>query len=409
MIRRFSVLILTFLAAAWNACGGDVFSSFRHLPPEADPVRVGDAIAAQFLSTDPAAYAPEGYDGTFAYGWDKYVTYPVLSLWINALEFAHNSGNDSLQTALISCFEPFYGPRKHQRSVNNHVDHSIFGALPLEIFVLTGDERARDLGLSYADRQWSAPVEKDLGGNGNFDYETQLRLFADGYSPQTRFWIDDMYMINTLQTQAYRATGEEKYLDRAAREMVLYLDTLQLAGGLFYHAPDVPFVWGRGDGWMAAAMPVILRYLPRDHACRARIEDGYRLMMETLLDLQRESGLWGQLVNDPQSWDESSGSAMFTFALVEGIRLGLLAPRKFGPAARKAWVALCAKLDGRANIADVCVGTNRYPDRDYYLSRPRFNGDPHGQAAMMWVANALLSGPGREPLHGRKRRTGAHV
>ena len=149
---------------------------------------------------------------------------------------------------LIKHFEPFYGPRKHQCNKNNHVDLSIFGAVPLEIYILNGDARAREMGIRYADRQWSAPVADDLGDNGNFDYETQQRLFADGYSPQTRFWIDDMYMIGALQTQAYRATGDMKYIDRAAKEMAMYLDTLQLSNGLFYHSPDVHFVWGRGDG-----------------------------------------------------------------------------------------------------------------------------------------------------------------
>lgn len=395
-MKQFRFFLYAILAAALCACGGDSLSSFRNLPPEADPVKVGNAIAAQFLSTDPAAYAPEGYDGEFAYGWDRYVTYPILSLWTNSLEFARNSGNDSLETVLIKHFEPFYGPRKHQCNKNNHVDLSIFGAVPLEIYILNGDARAREMGIRYADRQWSAPVADDLGDNGNFDYETQQRLFADGYSPQTRFWIDDMYMIGALQTQAYRATGDMKYIDRAAKEMAMYLDTLQLSNGLFYHSPDVHFVWGRGDGWMAAAMPMILKYLPESSEYRGKILDGYHLMMGTLLKMQRESGLWGQLVDDPSSWDESSCSAMFTFSFVEGIREGLLPEKEYGPAARKAWIALCSKLDARANISDVCVGTNRFPDRDYYLARPRYNGDPHGQAAMMWIANALVSGKNRD-------------
>ena len=47
-------------------------------------------------------------------------------------------------------------------------------------------------------------------------------------------------MITVLQTQAYRATGNRKYIDRAAREMKMYMDTLQRDNGLFYHAADVP-------------------------------------------------------------------------------------------------------------------------------------------------------------------------
>jgi rhamnogalacturonyl hydrolase YesR len=74
-----------------------------------------------------------------------------------------------------------------------------------------------------------------------------------GLSPQTRFWIDDMYMISALQVQAFSATGDIDYLNRAALEMAAYLDELQQTNGLFYHAPDVPFFWGRGNGWMLRA------------------------------------------------------------------------------------------------------------------------------------------------------------
>ena len=42
-----------------------------------------------------------------------------------------------------------------------------------------------------------------------------------GYTWQTRLWIDDMFMITAMQSQAFRATGNRAYVDRAAREMVL--------------------------------------------------------------------------------------------------------------------------------------------------------------------------------------------
>ena len=374
------------------SCSKDTtLKSFRDLPEGMDPVTIGTRVTEQFLSCPPESYAPKGYDGTYAYGYGQYVQYSPISLWVNALEFARKTGNTDLEQRLVDHFEPFYGEKAAICNRDNHVDFTIFGALPLEIYILRGDERAREMGLRYADKQWAEPDSTSLGGNGNFDYETQLKYLADGYTPQTRLWIDDMYMINVLQSQAYRATGDLKYVERAAKEMVLYLDTLQLEDGLFYHSPDVPFIWGRGDGWMAAGMPMILKNLPTDNENYETILAGYRKMMETLLKYQHESGLWGQLVTDPESWDESSCSAMFTYAFVEGIRRGWLDEKTYGPAARKAWIALCSKLDEYANLADVCVGTNRYADRDYYLARPRFNGDPHGQAPMMWIANALVA------------------
>ena len=68
--------------------------------------------------------------------------------------------------------------------------------------------------------------------------------------------------------------------------------------------------------------------------------------------------------------------------------------KKFIPApghVRKAYLALVKKLDAHANLADVCEGTVKKNDRDHYLARPRVNGAPYGQAALMWICNALLS------------------
>ena len=119
------------------------------------------------------------------------------------------------------------------------MDDEIFGAVPLEISILTKDPKYLAYGKEFADRQWENPQ-------------------PDGLSAETRYWIDDMYMLTILQLEAYRATGDKKYQDRATLEMVSYLDKLQQPNGLFYHAPDVPFYWGRGDGWVAAGMAEVL-------------------------------------------------------------------------------------------------------------------------------------------------------
>lgn len=358
-----------------------------------DPRAVGKMISEQLLRAVPESYAPPGYDGAKPVGKGIAVPYAVVSTWTNALEFAHLSGDKELEKRLVDFFEPFYGEKKHIQNRDNHVDYSIFGALPLEIFLVNGDRRARQLGLRYANHQWEEPVGapgEEVGGNGNFPLEKQKEYLAQGYTPQTRLWIDDMYMVTVLQSQAYRATGDMRYIERAAKGMAMYLDTLQRENGLFYHAPDVPFFWGRGNGWMAAGMPLLLKYLTKESEWQRPIMEAYKKMMASLLSLQRPDGLWGQLIDDTESWDETSGSAMFTYAFIEGVRHGWLDAEVYGPAARKAWLALCYKMDAWGNIADVCAGTNRKNSREWYMERPRVNGDPHGQAPMLWICNALL-------------------
>ncbi|MDR1864238.1 MAG: glycoside hydrolase family 88 protein, partial [Bacteroidales bacterium] len=202
--------------------------------------------------------------------------------------------------------------------------------------------------------------------------------------------IDDMYMITILQTQAWKVTGDRKYIDRAAKEMVMYLDELQRPNGLFYHAPDVPYYWARGDGWMAAGMAELLRALPEDHKDRPRIMQGFHAMMESLKNHQRPGGIWNQLIDEPDCWAETSGSAMFTCAFITGVKQGWLDAAVYAPAARKAWMALVPYIDERNNVTEVCIGTGKKNDKQYYYDRPRLAGDFHGQAPYLWCAVALL-------------------
>ena len=59
-------------------------------------------------------------------------------------------------------------------------------------------------------------------------------------------------------------------------------------------------------------------------------------------------------------------------------------------AARAGWLGLVKNLDKDGNIANVCAGSNKLNDLNYYLNRPRNLGDLHGQAPILWSASALL-------------------
>jgi rhamnogalacturonyl hydrolase YesR len=255
--------------------------------------------------------------------------------------------------------------------MREHVDWSVFGVVPLEIYMQIGDQKYFEFGIQKADKQWENPLPK-------------------GLSPQTRYWIDDMYMISSLQTQAYRATKNIEYINRTANQMVAYLDTLQQPNGLFLHGFRGPFFWGRGNGWMAAGMTELLRELPEDNPNYTTIMNSYRKMMTALLEHQNENGVWRQLVDYPEAWEETSSTGMFTYALITGVKNGWLEAETFGPAARKAWLGLVSFIDDNANVREVCKGMGQRTEPQRYLDAVRVDGDFHGQAPVLWCVSALL-------------------
>ncbi|MGA2484192.1 MAG: glycoside hydrolase family 88 protein [Candidatus Acidiferrales bacterium] len=331
---------------------------FTKWPAGDSPAEVGQRVAERFASSARLS-------GTTA-------VYPAICAWYGALTFAQLTRDKDLSSRLIRRFDAEMTPELSTIVLESrHVDYSVLGSVPLEIYIETKEPRSLELGKLIADHQWDTPM-------------------PDGLSGETRFWIDDMFMITILQVQAYRATGDAKYIDRAALEMEAYLDKLQQPNGLFYHAPDAPFFWGRGNGWVAAGMAELLRSLPENHPKRARIMNGYRKMMKSLLKFQGKDGVWRQLVDRPEAWPETSSSAMFTFAMITGVKNGWLDRKTYGRAARKAWLGLVGYLDPDADIRNVCEGTGKKNDLSYYLQRARKTGDLHGQAPILWCASALL-------------------
>jgi rhamnogalacturonyl hydrolase YesR len=351
-----SLLLMT------NSLAGAQSNYFRKWPAGTSPKEIGKRVSENFVARKLE----------FEQGKRPYFIYPEVCGWYGSLTVAELTRDDDLRTRLIKKFDPFFTPEgaKHISS-DAHVDYRVIGVVPLEIFLQTKDRKYLELGQSFADRQWE-------------------KTTPDGITTEARYWIDDMYMITAVEVQAYRATGDAKYLDRAALAAAAYLDQLQQPNGLFFHAPDSPFFWSRGNGWFAAGMAELLSSLPRNHPRRSRIVAGFKQMMETLLKYQDSDGLWRQLLDHPESWPETSGTGMFTFAMITGVKKGWLPAKTYGPAARKAWLGLVKHIDQNANVTDVCEGTNKGFTVQYYLDRQRKLGDLHGQAPMLWSASALL-------------------
>ncbi len=161
---------------------------FSNWPAGLSAQEVGKRVAEHFV-TSPHQYGPT-------------IHYSEVATWYGALTFASLTHDDALRTALIHKFEPLTpgGAEAARIPVRHHVDDSIFGVVPLEIAIQTKDPKYLAMGKGWADRQWENPQ-------------------PDGLSAETRFWIDDMYMLTILQLEAYRATGDRKYLDRDALEM----------------------------------------------------------------------------------------------------------------------------------------------------------------------------------------------
>jgi unsaturated rhamnogalacturonyl hydrolase len=333
------------------ACPGDVAT---------EPRDIGGKLVQNLLAREHMYYG------------DEALHYSEAATALGALRFAAATDDPGMLDALIERYSAILDDDSSLVSRRPHVDLAVVGIVPLQIAIQTGDARYLEQGLSFADGQWEDPLE-------------------NGLTRQTRWWIDDLYMVGMLQIQAFRASGDPRYADRAARQLSAYLPRLQVENGLFYHGTDAPIFWGRGNGWVASALAEVLSSLPESHPSFDALIGHYRKMMETLLRYQADSGMWRQVLDNPEAWEESSATAMVAFAMATGVRHGFLDAVVYEPAVHRAWQALVRATDEDGNLRGVCVGTGKSDDTAFYLARPRIDGDFHGQAPMLWLATVLLS------------------
>jgi rhamnogalacturonyl hydrolase YesR len=371
-VNKTKCLLVVVLCISAVASGQKKY--FKKWPAGSAPKEVGAKLTQHFIASPHTNFGGPGVPA--------WLTYPEVCTWYGALAFSETIKDQQAIDQLDQRFVKLITEEKKLLPNPGHVDNNVFGAVPFELFKQTDKQEYLQIAIPYADKQWSLPA------NPKPEYQ---RLYDSGYSWQTRLWIDDMYMITLVQAQAYRVLRDRKYIDRAAKQMVMYLDSIQRPNGLFFHAPDVPFFWGRGNGWMAAGMTELLRSLPEDNKDRPRILKGYQAMMASLKQFQSPEGTWRQLVDDSASWTETSGSAMFTYAMITGVKNGWLNEKEYGPVARKGWLALVSYIDQNGDLREVCEGTNKKNDRAHYLNRKRRTGDLHGQAPVLWCSFALLN------------------
>jgi len=290
------------------------------------------------------------------------------------LMVAKATGNKKLTKGIEKVFRPYLldGKITNRDNAESQKAHRWFGFIPLELYRQTKNPKYLERGIELAEQQYD-----------NADINSMPEYTG-------RWYVDDIYGATTMQSLAYSCTGEKKYLDRAVKQVLTYSERLQNEDGLFYHGPESKFYWGRGIGWCAAAFAELLSVMPEIHPQRNEVLAAYRLLMKALLIHQGHDGMWHQLVDDQDSWPETSSTGMFLYSMSLGVKNGWLPDKGYDTAVKKAWPALAGHVDEQGRLGEVCVGTGRGSTREFYIARPRQTGDPHGQAGLLWAASSII-------------------
>lgn len=221
--------------------------------------------------------------------------------------------------------------------------------------------------------------------------------FEDGtfYRAGKGLMTDDAYMTVPFLLRKWRTTSEKRWLDLAVVQVLgTHRRLMDGNNGLLRHIWDVKKqqpageFWGRGNGWMVLAQVELLEFLPKDDPRRDELLGWFVKHMEGLRRCQSRDGGWHQVLDHSESWIEASCTGMFVYGLARGVNEGWLDP-SFANSARSGFTALKTKVTNDGNITEVC-GSTDVGDLDYYLKRPRINGDLHGFGSFLLAGAEII-------------------
>ena len=241
-------------------------------------------------------------------------------------------------------------------------------------------------------------------------FETHPRVSQGGFWHKKRYphqmWLDGLYMGSPFYAQCAKEfkEGDASWDDIANQFVLVDSVTLDKKTGLNYHGWDEsreqrwsnpetgtsPHFWSRAIGWYMMAMVDVLDFLPEKHPQRKQIIANLNRLATALVKFQdNETGMWYQVIDlghKKGNYLESSGTAMFIYAMAKGVNKKYL-PEELRAVASKAFCGLTTNAteknaDGTTSITKACgvAGLGGDPYRDgsyeYYIGEIIRSDDP---------------------------------
>ena len=210
-------------------------------------------------------------------------------------------------------------------------------------------------------------------------------------------WPDDLYMGGVFLVRWGVYNHDEKYIDDAARQIIHQAALEQDSDGLWFHGyfynekQHAPFKWGRGNGWATIALVETLSAMDEKNPLRPQLLKILRKQINGLKKVQAPDGMWRQVLDKPELWEETSCTAMFAYGIARAVNRGWIAPDNI-VVARRAFAGLSKNVTPEGAVNQTCQGTNIGRTLDFYIARLRPNNDEHGRGPVIMAGTEILLG-----------------
>ena len=210
-------------------------------------------------------------------------------------------------------------------------------------------------------------------------------------------WPDDLYMGGVFLVRYGIYMHDRKYIDDAASNIIHQAALTQDSDGLWFHGYFVndkqhaQFKWGRGNGWVTVTLVETLSAMPDNDPLRPQLLDILRKQIDGLRKVQAPDGMWRQVLDKPELWEETSCTAMFAYGIARAVNRGWIDASNM-EVARKAFAGIAKNVTADGQVLNTCHGTNIGGTLEFYMDRPHDGDDPHGHGPVLLAGTEILLG-----------------
>lgn len=255
----------------------------------------------------------------------------------------------------------------------------------LTLYKATGEEKYIDFAVQMADFLTN---DAERFADGIFQHTVN----SEDYNFPEQAWVDTMFMAGYFLVRIGTLLNRTDYLEDGIKQYHGHEEFLQdPVMNLYYHGWDnlaqnhmSGIYWARGNSWAAITMARALKLIHVTHPSFMIIEGSLRDQLAALVRLQADSGLWHTVLNDPDSYTETSGSAGIAAALIGSGKM-------YNKYVNKSIQGILSRIDEDGSVRGVSAGTAVMRDAEGYKGVPYKRVQGWGQGLALTFLSSLLT------------------
>jgi unsaturated rhamnogalacturonyl hydrolase len=295
-------------------------------------------------------------------------------------KYYETTRDESILVTLIEWYERRLNEGLPEKNVN-----TMAPMLPLAcLYEVTRNERYLSLCKEWV--QWvidEMPRTKDRG----------LQHIASGVINEQQLWVDTLFMTVLFVAKMGVILHRKDYIEEALHQFLIHIKYLfDKKTGLWFHGWTfiennnfAEALWARGNCWYTAGVVEFIDMIEIKGAVKQYLIDTLVAQVEKLQELQAKEGMWHTLLDDTNSYVETSATAGFGYGILKAVRKGYI-DEKYKTVGEKALNAVIENISNDGTVEQVSYGTGMGSDLNHYKNIP-ICPITYGQALAILILN----------------------